>query len=284
MPSPKKIVVQDFMRDSTIWDSVKPRSTDIIIASCYKSGTTLMQQIVNLLVNGNDNFESIHHISPWVELRFQPSETETGVIDSLPSPRILKTHLEFEALPYYQEWKYIYVVRDGRDVGVSLYNHCQTYLNNAYNLSINFENGSDDFLQFWDLWVETGKPRWPFWENVNIWWQVRHLSNILLVHYENLINRKSEEIIRIAKFLNQEINSSKVEMICQFSSFEYMKEHWQQFQPPGVFKPQSFINKGTNKRWRNLLTPEQLQRYEIIISQKLEPKCANWVKNGILYS
>ncbi|NEQ39904.1 MAG: sulfotransferase domain-containing protein [Okeania sp. SIO3I5] len=282
MPSPKKIVVQDFMRDSTIWDSVKPRSTDIIIASCYKSGTTLTQQIVNLLVNGNDNFESIHHISPWVELRFQSSETETGLIDSLPSPRILKTHLEFEALPYYQEWKYIYLVRDGRDVGVSLYNHCQTYLNNAYNLSITFDNGSDDFLEFWDLWVETGKPRWPFWENINSWWQVRNLSNILLVHYENLINRKSEEIIRIAKFLNQEINSSKVEMICQFSSFEYMKENWHKFQPPGVFKPQSFINKGTNKRWRNLLTPVQLQRYEIIISQKLEAECANWIKNGIL--
>ncbi|MEM1168228.1 MAG: sulfotransferase domain-containing protein [Cyanobacteria bacterium P01_H01_bin.35] len=282
MPSPKKIVVQDFMRDSTIWDSVKPRSTDIIIASCYKSGTTLMQQIVNLLVNGNDNFESIHHISPWVELRFQSSETETALIDSLASPRILKTHLEFEALPYYQEWKYIYLVRDGRDVGVSLYNHCQTYLNDAYNLSINFDNGSDDFLEFWDLWVETGKPRWPFWENINSWWQVRNLSNILLVHYENLINRKSEEIIRIAKFLNQEINSSKVEMICQFSSFQYMKENWHKFQPPGVFKSQSFINKGTNKRWINLLTPVQLQRYEIIISQKLEPECANWVKNCIL--
>ncbi len=278
--SPKKRVVKDFMRDSTIWDHVKPRSTDIIIGSCYKSGTTLMQQIVNLLVNGDDEFESIHHISPWVELRFRPSETETGLIENLPNTRILKTHLEFEALPYYQEWKYIYLVRDGRDVGVSLYNHCQAHLNGAYHQSMAFENGPNDFSNFWDLWVETGKPRWPFWENINSWWQVRHFPNIILVHYENLVNRKSDEITKIAKFLNQEIESRQLEMICQLSSFQYMKENWQKFQPPGVFQPERFINQGTNKRWKSLLTPEQLQRYQTIINQKLEPECANWVKKG----
>lgn len=284
LSSRKKIVVKDFMRDSTIWDHVKPSPTDIIIGSCYKSGTTLLQQIINLLVNGHDNFESIHHISPWVELRFRPSETETGLIESLLNPRILKTHLEFEALPYNQEWKYIYIVRDGRDVGVSLYNHCQAHLSGAYHQSVCFNNGSNNFSNFWDLWLETGKPRWAFWENINSWWQVRDLPNIMLIHYENLINRKSDEITKIAKFLNQEIDSSKLEMICQFSAFQYMKENWQKFEPPGVFKPQRFINKGTNRRWINLLTSQQLQRYETIISQKLEPECANWVKNGASFT
>ncbi|MGB3511196.1 MAG: sulfotransferase domain-containing protein [Microcoleaceae cyanobacterium] len=280
LPSRKKIVVKDFMRDSKIWDNIKPRPTDIIIASCYKSGTTLMQQIINLLVNGHDNFESIHHISPWVELRFRPSEVETGLIENLPSPRILKTHLEFAALPYHQEWKYIYLVRDGRDVGISLYNQCQTYLNGSYDRSVPSDNGPDNFSQFWDLWVETGKPRWSFWENINSWWQVRNLPNIILVHYDDLINRKSDEIIKIANFLNQEIDSNKLEMICQLSSFKYMKKNWEKFEPPGIFQPQSFINRGTNKRWKNLLTPEQLQRYETIISQKLEAECVNWVKNA----
>ena len=275
-----KIAVKDFFRDSTIWESVQPRSTDIIIASCYKSGTTLMQQIVNLLVNGHDNFESIHQISPWVELRFRPPETETGLIESLPSPRILKTHLEFEALPYSQDWKYIYLVRDGRDVGVSLYNHCQAYLSTAYHQSVTFDNGPDDFSQFWDQWVETGKPRWPFWEHIKSWWLVRNLPNVLWVHYENLINRKSEEVIKIANFLNQEIDADQLKMIGQLSSFQYMKESWQKFQPPGVFQPQRFFYKGKNKCWRHRLTPEQLQHYETIINQKLDPECANWVKNG----
>jgi aryl sulfotransferase len=280
MKSPQKKVVKDVMRDYTIWNHVKPRATDIIIASCYKCGTTLMQQIINLLVNGDDDFESIHQISPWVELRFKPAETKTGLIESLPSPRILKTHLEFDALPYYQDWKYIYLVRDGRDVGVSLYNHCQAHLNGAYHPSITFDNGSDDFSKFWDTWVETGKPRWPFWEHINSWWQVRDLPNIIFVHYANLIHKKREEITKIAEFLNQEIDHNQLEMITRRSSFQYMKENWPKFEPPGVFKPQRFIYQGTNQRWRSLLTPEQLQRYETIIHQKLEPNCAHWVKTG----
>ncbi|MDE5121173.1 MAG: hypothetical protein O4965_14175, partial [Trichodesmium sp. St19_bin1] len=48
----------------------------------------------------------------------------------------------------------------------------------------------------------------------------------------------------------------------------------------GVFQPNTFINKGVNGRWQNLLTTEQLKRYEIIISEELEPECAKWVKNA----
>ena len=117
-----RIIIKDELQDSTIWDLIKPRNTDIVICSCYKSGTTLTQQIVNLMVNGDDNFESLHDLSPWVEEIFiTPPENKKSWIESLPSPRILKSHLLFEALPYYPEWKYIYLVRDGRDVGLSLY-------------------------------------------------------------------------------------------------------------------------------------------------------------------
>ncbi|MDJ0554141.1 MAG: sulfotransferase domain-containing protein [Microcoleaceae cyanobacterium MO_207.B10] len=112
-----RIIIKDDKRDSKIWDVVKPRKTDIVISSCYKSGTTLTQQIVNLLVNNHDNFESIHDISPWVEETFlTPQENKASWIENLSSPIILKSHLLFEALPYYPEWKYIYLVRDGRDV------------------------------------------------------------------------------------------------------------------------------------------------------------------------
>jgi aryl sulfotransferase len=276
----KKVVMQNFFMDSTIWDEVRPRPTDIVIASCYKSGTTLMQQIINLLVRGNDNFKSIHPLSPWVELRLKTPESETYLIENLPDPRFLKTHLPFNALPYYLEWKYIYLVRDGRDVAVSLYNHCKSFLPGAYNISVPVDNGPDNFSDFWDEWLETGKPYWPFWENLKSWWSARFLPNVILVHYADLINNKLQEVERIARFLNYPIDSQKKELIWQRSSLEYMKQNWQKFEKPGIFKPKSFINKGTNGRWRDLLTPEQLQRYETVISQKLDPECAKWVKNG----
>ena len=273
-----RIVIKDEMRDSTIWDLIQPRNTDIVISSCYKSGTTLTQQIVNLIVNDDDNFESLHDISPWVEEIFiTPPENKKSWIESLPSPRILKSHLLFEALPYYPEWKYIYLVRDGRDVGVSFYHHKKSFLPKYFNENL------PDFSDFWDDLIETKEEKadyWSYWKHIKNWWRVRNLPNVLLVHYQNLIYDKYQEIDRICEFINLDINQSKKEMILAKSSLEYMKSNWQKFQPSGVFKPNTFINKGVNGRWQNLLTAEQLKRYEIIISEELEPECADWVKNA----
>ncbi len=109
---------------------------------------------------------------------------------------------------------------------------------------------------------------------------VRNLPNVLLVHYDNLIQDKSQEIERIATFINLEINSEIKEMILGKTSIEYMKSNWQKFQPPNVFKPNTFINKGLKGSWQNLLTAEQVKKYEIIMSEQLEAECAKWVKNA----
>ena len=141
-----RIVIKSELQNSTIWDLIKPRNTDIVICFCYKSGTTLTQQIVNLIVNGDDNSESLYDISTWVERIFITTpEEKMYFVESLPGPRILKSHLLFEALPYYPEWKYIYLVRDGRDVGVSYYHHLRSYLPEYLN-----ENLPKDFADFWD--------------------------------------------------------------------------------------------------------------------------------------
>jgi len=278
----RRIVVKNQFLDSTNWELVKARKTDIVIASCYKSGTTLTQQIVNLLINDHDNFESIHELSLFVDSAIRPPHP--ALIESLPDPRFFKSHLYFEALPYYPNWKYIYLVRDGRDVGLSLHNHLQQnkawLLETSEKLRVQMDFGSDNFSEFWDRWVETGEPRWPFWEHINSWWQVRHLPNILLVHYANLINDKPREIQRVADFLNLKLEPSQLEMILECSTLEYMKEKWKKFEPPRRFLPKRFLNKGTNGRWQDLLTTQQLRHYESVISQKLEPECANWVKNG----
>ncbi|MGB3511964.1 MAG: sulfotransferase domain-containing protein [Microcoleaceae cyanobacterium] len=95
------MIICDRLRDSTIWQQVELRPTDIIICSCYKSGTTLTQQIVNLLINGHDDFISLHHLSPWVEKKLSLDKFDRlELIKNLSNPRILKTHLPFTALPY----------------------------------------------------------------------------------------------------------------------------------------------------------------------------------------
>jgi len=279
---PRKLV-KEFFRDSTHWNEVTPRTDDIVIASCYKSGTTLAQQIVNILLNGNADFEAIRSLSPWVDSGLYAPKRES--IEALASPRFLKTHLHPQALPWHDEWKYIYLGRDGRDVCRSLYDHARSLEeeHEAMGKGGTVDNGPGDFSAFWDQWVETGKPRWDFWENVDSWWKVRHQPNVLLVHYTDLVHDKPVEAERIARFLGCKWNSSICDSVCEYSSLDYMRK----LELEGKFgssdknkKKTGLVNKGINGRWKDLLTDRQLARYGELVAQKLEKECANWLRDG----
>lgn len=275
------LVVKDLDRDSTIWQAITPRKTDIIIGSYSKAGTTLTQQIVNLLYNGNSDFGkygSLPQMSPWVEEipeRFFGSlEEKIKHIEELPEPKFFKTHLPFDALPYYPEWRYIYLVRDARDVALSLYNHTQSLDPNFYTDKI---EGS--FAEFWENWLQTGQPLWPFWDHIISWWQARHLPNVLLIHYSDLIKDKVSQVEIIANFINVTLDEQKINLVMEQSSLEYMKENADKFQPPG-FLPKSFFKNGKNGLWKEFLTDEIIARYEMTICEKLGDECNNWAKNG----
>ncbi|WP_051056213.1 sulfotransferase domain-containing protein [Cylindrospermum stagnale] len=276
----KRVTVKDDFRDSSIWDCITHRPDDIVIASYSKSGTTLTQQIVNLLVNGHDNFEYLHDLSPWLEYTGAPLDEKIELIEKLQNRRFLKSHLPFDALPYYPEWRYICLVRDGRDVAVSLLNHLHAIIPEIYLTSpLKLYNISSNFAEFWEGWLETGKPYWDFFEFINSWWQVRNLPNVLLVHYADLIQNKPNWVEKIAKFLDIKVDAECQEMILHKSSLEYMRENSEKFEPR-IFQKHQFIYKGTNGRWQNLLTQQQIKHYDDMIAKKLGTACANWVKHG----
>ena len=276
--APLRRVVQDQFRDSTQWDEVTARPDDLVIGSCYKSGTTLTQQIITLLIYQSDEFSCIQEASPWVDLAMFPLKPER--IEALPSPRLLKTHLPFDALPAHEGWRYIYLARDGRDVCLSLFNHCQSHLVKVDRAGRPIDNGSGDFTEFFDQWLETGHPRWAYWENIASWWQVRHEPNVLLLHYADLVNDKPNQIGRIARFLGVRTTPELLGLVQERSSFEYMKANHHKFERPGSFKPGSFINQGKNGRWQDLLSAAQVQRYLDVIHRELAPACAAWIMHG----
>ena len=44
----------------------------------------------------------------------------------------------------------------------------------------------------------------------------------------------------------------------------------------------TFINKGTNGRWRDVLSPAESLAYERMAEEKLGADCARWLKTGEL--
>lgn len=181
--------------DSTVWNDVRFRTDDIVIGTYAKSGTTWTQQIVaQLLFNGAENLE-VAEMSPWVDLRVPPKEVKLPAIEAQTHRRFLKTHLPVDALVFSPQARYLYIARDGRDVVWSLCNH-HVNANATWYALLNdtpgragppIERPPSSVRRYFLDWLERdGHPFWPFWENIRSWWEIRHLPNVMLLHFDCL--------------------------------------------------------------------------------------------------
>ncbi|MCB0108326.1 MAG: sulfotransferase domain-containing protein [Caldilineaceae bacterium] len=196
-------IYQNYVLDSTRWHKFNPRDTDIIIASSIKSGSTWMQNIVMHLIFQDLKQRVLGEMSPFFEQRLSDVEAMVASLEAQQHRRFIKTHLALDGLPYYQKVKYIVVGRDARDVFMSLWNH---YRNTTPEFSdaLNNHDGRvgdpgpvcpDDIREFWQMWITRGWFAWenegyPLWSNLRFmqtWWDFKHLPNILLVHYNDLL-------------------------------------------------------------------------------------------------
>jgi aryl sulfotransferase len=279
--------------DSTVWNDFIFRDNDIIIATYAKSGTTWLQQIISQLIfNGAEDME-VAEMSPWIDLRIPPKEVKLPAVELQQHRRFLKTHLPVDALVYSPKAKYIYIGRDGRDVVWSAYNH-HANANEHWYHALNdtpgrvgppIEKPTEDIVQYYNEWLDKdGFPFWSFWDNIRSWWEIRNLPNLHLVHFAKLKEDMSGEIKKIAAFLDIEIDPAKWDAILEHCSFDYMKKHSVKSVPlGGVFwdgGSDTFINKGTNGRWKDKLSKEESDRYEALCLQHLGEACTKWLNTG----
>ncbi|HTT97958.1 MAG TPA: sulfotransferase domain-containing protein [Rhizomicrobium sp.] len=279
--------------DSTVWNDFPFRDDDIIIATYGKSGTTWTQQIIGQLLFNGSAETHIGDMSPWLDLRVPPKEVKLPMVEAQTHRRFLKTHLPVDALVFSPKAKYIYIGRDGRDALWSLYNH-HAKANDAWYAALNdtpglvgekIERPTLDVVPYFRQWLDRdGYPFWSLWENIRSWWAIRDQPNVMLMHFNTLKADMPAGIRRIAKFLDIPIDESKFPAIVEHCTFDYMKAHAAQSAPlgGGLWEggAETFINKGTNGRWRDLLTPDDVTAYEARALKELGPECARWLATG----
>lgn len=262
----------------------------VVIATYAKSGTTWTQQIVAQLVFGGQEGIDVAAISPWLELRLPPAQEKLAALEAQQHRRFVKSHLPVDALVFSPDARYIYV---GRDVAWSLYNH-QASMNEEWYRLINDIPGRVGppitpppacAGQYFLEWLEgDGYPVWSLWEHVSSWWAIRHLPNVLLLHFNDLKRDLPAGIRKVAAFLEISLDGEVFEATVRHCRFDYMKAHAEKFAPrAGVtFKggAQDFIHKGTNGRWRDVLSAEDCRRYEAQAQQRLGRTCARWLADG----
>jgi aryl sulfotransferase len=286
--------------DSTRWQGYRPRPDDIIIGTYSKCGTTWIQRIVSMLVFKSAAPRPILEDSPWLDLLTRDLTASLGRIEAQTHRRYLKTHLPFDALPVYEGVKFIHVGRDGRDAAMSFHNHLLNFrpeVIRLYNeLSRADEKFGDDWLpvpesaaEFFSDWVADeggafGDEGASFFNVENSYWAARNEPRMLLVHYNDLKAERDREMRRIADFLNIDIPTNHWPAIVAAASFDAMKAHGEILlshqQRAFVGGAARFLHKGTNGRWKDVVSSADLARYDAQVEARFTLDLAYWVSNG----
>jgi aryl sulfotransferase len=287
--------------DSTRWDGFRPRDGDIVVTTAYKAGTTWTQRILAALLFGPEaNEGALMELSPWIDARFMgPIEPVLESVEAQTRRRFVKSHLAADGLRFFDQAKYLVVGRDTRDVFMSLWNHYTAYTDFAYQLFNDPERPGAEFprppaspRELWPRWIGEGwfdwePDGWPFWSHhhhLSTWWDARDQPNILFVHYGDLLGDTETEMRRIAAFCNIDVPESQWPAINEAVTIDAMRD---QVRGAGddtaamVFEggTDRFLFKGTNGRWRDVLTGDDLALYDKAAAA-LEPGLRVWLEGG----
>jgi aryl sulfotransferase len=287
--------------NSAKWDAFVPRQDDIILATSYKAGTTWLQGICAALVFQKPQPPVAQdELSPWFDSNFAPLDTVVSQIASLQNRRYIKTHCPLDGIKFFEDVKYIFVGRDGRDVFMSMWNHWNNmtpelmdHLNNAPDLqgqpmvkppeSVN--DAFDEWLRRGSVdWEQDGYPFWSHLHHAQSWWDYRELPNILFVHFSDLLADLDGEMRRISAYLDISVNEEIWPQLVEGVSFKQMKANALKMAPGathGAWKDNSnFFHKGTNRRWEGVLTDAQVAEYEQLAQRQLTVELNRWLESG----
>jgi hypothetical protein len=240
----------------------RPTSSDVIVASGFKSGTNWTMQIaVQVAHRGLADFGHIHDVVPWPELprsaRFAvPAEDDAARRNSLTGLRVIKTHLPLGNVPYVAWARYICVVRDPKDVAVSSYFFLKRLIFGPTMGSIN------DWVRLSTMGRGMG---WA--EHLASFWKRRDCDNVLFLTYEEMKQDLNGTVAQIAEFMGVDLTDEEVALVAEKSSFTYMKSVSEKFDPVGMGPPWadavgSMLRKGVSGSSREYLTREQRRQID----------------------
>lgn len=233
----------------------RPHGSDVFVASYPKCGTTWMQYVVYLLMNG------ARPLPPGRKLEeFFPHLEEVGAegVQALPARRMIKTHLPFGMTPFHREARYVYVARNPFDCAVSFYHHTRGFVHHY-----DFADGTFD--DFFECFIAGEVDFGDYFDHLSSWYAERSAPNVLFVTYERMQRETERVIAEVGAFLGEPSSvtarsPAAVAAIRQESSFERMsrdQRRWSSARPEGM---PEFVRKGVVGDWRDAFSREQARR------------------------
>ncbi len=205
--------------------SVRP--TDTFVASYPKSGNTWLRFIIaNLMTDDVEvTFRNIHDFVP------EP-EYAAYSLDAVRGSRMIKTHW-----PYFSVFpRFIYVVRDPRDVVVSHY---------FFSVKHRWFRGTME--QFVSARQRFGD--WGTHVRGALDEQARRPSDVLLLRYEDMLDDPHGAVERVASFLDFRASRKRVERVVDLTSFATLKRNERLHGGMYSASDEGFFRSGRTGQW-----------------------------------
>jgi aryl sulfotransferase len=117
-------------------------------------------------------------------------------------------------------------------------------------------------------------------DHIASWWNHHDDANVLFVHYDDMQADLDGQMRRVAAFLDVPVDEARWPQLVAACTFEGMKARAAEiapFEEHFVGGADTFLYKGTNGRWRDVLTPDELAAYDAAVASWLTPECATWL-------
>jgi hypothetical protein len=208
-----------------------PGKQDVFVMTYAKSGTNWMMQIAHQLIyHGKGEFDHLHDVVPWPDTQAMhgfmrryaiPLKDASHWEESPERKRVIKTHFNWELLPYSKEARYIAVIRDPKDIFVSSYFFIRDGLLGPAMPSVN---------TWFDLYLSQNFLIGGSWAvNTAGYWAERHRPNVLIVSFKSMKRDLRRTVLDIADFLDIRVRDAVIDEVCRLSTFESMKRMDEKF-------------------------------------------------------
>jgi hydroxyjasmonate sulfotransferase len=269
--------VNDYM---LVQDNFKPRSDDVILATHPKSGTTWLKALAFAITNRSRYSFADHPLlkqNPQKVVPFIGSHGgDLDYIETLPSPRLLSTHLPLSLLPPTMSTdgcRIVYLCREPKDAFVSRW-HFDNRMTKGGHIPLD---------EAFTMFCEGCSPFGPFWNHYLEYWNesLRRPNEVLFLKYEGIVSDPLKVATNLASFLGapftEEEQHGVVEEIVKLCSFEALSS--QAVNQTGglegangkVFiEYSSLFRKGKVGDWVNHMSAEMGEKLDLVVEEKFK--------------
>uniref|UniRef100_A0AC35U274 Sulfotransfer_1 domain-containing protein n=1 Tax=Rhabditophanes sp. KR3021 TaxID=114890 RepID=A0AC35U274_9BILA len=251
---------------------------DSVIVTYPKCGTTWLLHIASQLVRsdyGPAAGKELSLTSPMIERMGAP------FVDQIASPRVLKSHFNYQNCPQNSGAKYVFCVRNPKDALVSYFFH-------NINFKIyNFLEG--EFNEFFELFITGQLAFGCYFEHLASWLPHIHDKNVLFIKYEDMLADLEGSIVKVGQFYGDVCqkdisNPHHLAEVTSNSTLEAMKENQERWFPKGVLHEETFIRKGNARDWKNYFSKSQSDRLDAKFQKMFgNSEAAGWWKNEMAW-